>query len=146
MWSATYSITATGIRAQDVWPIWSDISKRPLWDIDTQWASIEGPFTAGAIFYMKPIGGPKLKMTISECIPNQRFTDCYQFILAKLYGIHDMEETPAGLKITTTIKIVGPLHWLLRKIVGEKVVAELPAQTDALIELAKQNAQAREIA
>ena len=136
MWIKTHSTIAAGIEPNQVWQIWSDMNKRPLWDIDTEWAELKGPFVKGAVFHMKPKGGPKITMEITECIPNKCFTDCYQFFLARLYGIHEMEKTNEGLRITTSIKVEGPLGWILRKLIGEKVAAEVPEQTEMLIKLA----------
>ena len=136
MWIKTHSILAPNLSPDQVWEIWSDVNKRPLWDLDTEWARLNGSFETGAIFQMKPKGGPIIKMEITECIPNQCFTDCYRFFLSRLYGIHRMEETKDGLLLTTSIKVVGPLGWLLRKLIGEKVAAEVPEQTEALIKLA----------
>ena len=47
-----------------------------------------------------------------------------------------MESTKEGLKIITSIKVEGLLGWFLRKIVAEKVAAEVPEQTAMLIKLA----------
>lgn len=112
---------------------------RTKWDDDTEWVEAKGPFAKGTIFYFKPQGGPKLKMEITECVPNQLFTDSVKFFLAKLSGIHQMEKTKDGLCITTTIKIEGPLWWLWKKIVGEKIVKELPHQIKLLVKLAREN-------
>jgi hypothetical protein len=49
-----------------------------------------------------------------------------------------MESTQEGLKITTSIKVVGLLGWLLRKMAAEKVAAEVPEQTAMLVKLASQ--------
>lgn len=50
-----------------------------------------------------------------------------------------MEKTNQGLKLTTTIKVEGPLSWIWRKIVAEEIVATLPHQTDMLIKLARES-------
>ena len=136
MWIKTHSITAPGIEPHQIWKIWSDINNRPQWDLDTEWAELNGPFEVGAVFRFKPKGGPKLSMSITECVPNQSFTDCFKMPFARLYGIHKMELTMAGLKITTSIKVEGLLGWFLRKIIAEKVAAEVPEQTAMLITLA----------
>lgn len=141
MWEQSYSTTVKGIEPSQIWKIWSDINVRPLWDDDTEWATIEGSFTKGNYFDMKIKNGPKLKMMISDCIPNQLFTDSYQFPLARLDGIHQMESTHDGLRITTTIRMSGPLRWLWRKLVGEKIVKTLPHQTNLLIQLAREQAK-----
>jgi hypothetical protein len=49
-----------------------------------------------------------------------------------------MEATLEGLKITTSIKVVGLLGWLLRKLVAEKVAEEVPEQTAMLVKIAAQ--------
>lgn len=136
MWIKTHSITVPNLEPEQIWRIWEDINNRHLWDLDTEWAKLNEPFEKGAIFYMKPKGGPKIKMEITECTINQSFTDCYKFPLARLYGIHHMERIKDGLRITTSIKVEGLFGWLLRKLVAEKVAKEVPDQTQMLIKLA----------
>ncbi len=137
-WIKTHSTLAPNLEPTQIWNLWSDINKRHLWDLDTEWAKINGPFEKGAIIQFKPKGGPKLSMEITECSPNRSFTDCFKIPLARLYGLHEMEPTPEGLRISCTIRIEGPLGWALRKIIGEKIVAELLEQTEMLIKLASQ--------
>jgi hypothetical protein len=136
MWVKTHSIIVSDVERHKIWEIWSDINNRPQWDLDTEWAELKGPFEKGAVFRFKPKGGPKLSMTITECIPNECFTDCFKIPFARLYGSHKMESTSEGLKIITSIKVVGLLGWFLQKIVGEKVAAEVPEQTAMLIKIA----------
>jgi len=138
-WIKTYSIVVPNLEPAQVWKIWSDVNNRHLWDLDTEWAKINGPFEQGAIIQFKPKGGPNLSMEITECTPNRSFTDCFKIPLARLYGIHEMRPTSEGLEISCTIQIEGPLKWVLRKMVGEKIVAELPGQTEMLVKLASQN-------
>lgn len=137
MWQKTHSIFVNNLKAENIWKIWSDISRRTEWDTDTEWAELKGPFEQGAVFKFKPKGGPTLSMTITESVPNQVFTDCFKIPFAKMYGIHRMQQVGNDLNIMTTIKVEGPLGWFLRKLVAEKVVAELPEQTMALINLAR---------
>ena len=136
MWIKTHSLTSTLVEPQQIWKVWSDINNRPQWDLDTEWAELKGPFEKGAVFRFKPKGGPKLSMTIIECVPNESFTDCFKIPFARLYGSHRMEKTLEGLKITTSIKVEGLLGWFLRKLVAEKVAAEVPEQTAMLLKLA----------
>ena len=133
-----YSKIATNVTAQQIWAIWSDIDKRHVWDHDTEWAKIDGEFKEGNTFKFKPKGGPKLTMKISECTPNKSFTDCFKLPLARLYGVHEIEAVEGGLCIVTTMKVVGPLYWLWRKLLVEKIIATLPEQTEHLIAAARQ--------
>ncbi|MDR3478621.1 MAG: polyketide cyclase [Gammaproteobacteria bacterium] len=137
MWIKSHSVVVSDVLPHQIWRVWSDIDNRPTWDLDTEWAELKGPFKKGVVFRFKPKGGPKLSMTITECTVNQSFADCFKIPFARMYGIHEMHMTEEGLKISTSIKVEGLLGWLLRKIVAEKVVAEIPAQTAMLIQVAK---------
>lgn len=137
MWQKSYEITVSNLKPEQVWKIWSDIKLRPLWDNDNEWATLEGGFQKGGIIHFKVKGGPKLKMVITDCIPNKLFTDYFKFFGARMYGIHEMKEKAEGLQLTTTMKIIGPLSWLWKKVAVEKIVASLPHQTNLLIELAR---------
>ena len=136
MWINTHKTLAKNVTPEQIWAIWSDINNRHMWDLDTEWAELKGEFKTGAVFRFKPKGGPKLSMTITECTPNISFTDCFSFPGAKLYGIHSMKKINDELEITTSIKVTGMLGFLLRKIIGEKVAREVPAQTAELIKVA----------
>lgn len=137
MWKRMHSITVSDIEPSQIWGIWSDINNRHLWDLDIEWARLEGPFATGSKIRFKPKGGPRLSMAIVQCEENKGFTDCYKIPFARLYGIHQMEKVSEGLCIKTTIIVEGLLGWLLRKIVAEKVAEELQEQTDMLIKLAR---------
>lgn len=137
MWSQSHSVVVHGVTPEQVWRVWSDISIRSQWDTDMQWMKISGPFKDGAVIRFKPKNGPRATMVLKDCVPNESFTDVCNFPLAKMYGIHRMEKTVDGLKITTTMQVTGPLGWLVRKFIAEKIVKELPEQTDELVKLAK---------
>lgn len=139
MWQRSYSKTVYGLTPEQIWQVWSDVAHRSRWDDDTEWARANGPFVQGTVITMKPKGWSKaVTMEIVECTPYQSFTDYTKFPLAKLYGTHHMEKDGNGLKLTTTIKLVGPLSWLWRKLVAQEIVDTLPHQTDLLIKVASQ--------
>ncbi len=139
MWQQSYSTTVKGLKPTQIWKIWADVSNRHLWDDDIEWAKADGPFENGTKIAMKPKGWPKVvNMEIVVSVLNQAFTDRTTFFGAILDGIHTMEETSEGLKLTTTIKVTGPLGFLWRKIVAEDIVKTLPHQSALLIEAAKQ--------
>lgn len=136
MWARTYSKTFTTIKKERVWELWSDVNNRHLWDLDSEYCQTEGPFQAGTSFILKPQGGSRVKIEIIETTPYQSFTDRTRFFGAIMDGIHYMEQTKKGLKITTTIQISGPLSFLWRKLLVENIVRTLPQQTEALVALA----------
>ena len=138
MWSKSHSIVTKEVTKEQMWKLLSDVNNWHTWDNGVEIASLEGKFEKGNHFMFQPKGGPKLKLGIVEAIENKKFTDLTTFPLAKMYGEHIFEETPSGLKITTTMKVEGLLGFLWRKIIAEKIVAELPNDMNHQIQTAKQ--------
>ncbi len=136
MWQSTHSVITNKVTKEQIWHVWSDITLRQQWDTDIEWATLEGPFANDSIIRFKVKGGPKVKMCLVDCMPYSSFTDRTKFPGATMDGIHAVEETAEGLKLTTTFKITGPLSFLWRKLVGEKVAATIPEQTEMLIKVA----------
>lgn len=56
-----------------------------------------------------------------------------------MYDIHEMEEFGDILKITMTMKVAGPLGFVWRKLVAEKVFAGNPKHLEDLAKLAKKD-------
>ena len=134
----SYSAIYSNITPEQIWSIWSNIEKRPLWDDDTEWAKIEGEFSKGNTFLFKPNNGPKLTMHITESTVNKSFTDSCKFPLAQLCGVHELKVLPDGLELTTTIIVKGLLAWFWARVVARGIVASLPHQTDLLVKVARE--------
>jgi hypothetical protein len=54
-----------------------------------------------------------------------------------MYGEHTYEDTPEGLRMTTTMKVVGPLSFLWRRIVAQDIADALPAEMVEQVKAAK---------
>ncbi|GHT08271.1 hypothetical protein AGMMS49525_17470 [Bacteroidia bacterium] len=126
MWTKCHSIVTGEVTKEQLWKLWSDVNCWATWDKSVEFAHLEGKFEAGNVYDFQPKGGPKLKMKIHHTVENQEFTDLTTFPLAKMYGKHTFEETPEGLKVTTTMTVVGILGFLWRKLVAQKIVDDLP--------------------
>ncbi|MBN9342800.1 MAG: hypothetical protein BGO76_07670 [Caedibacter sp. 38-128] len=136
MWSKSYSNTFKNLKKERVWALWEDVNNRHKWDLDSEYCKLEDSFEVGAKFILKPIGAPVIQIEIIDVRKNHKFTDRTRFWGAIMDGIHEMEETKDGLKLTTTIQISGPLSFLWRKLVADGIVKTLPEQTEALAALA----------
>src|SRR5580704_18879059 len=132
MWQTTHEKTFPGLKKEAVWALWADVNGWHRWDPDIEFAKMTGPFRAGANFVLRPKGGPNVKIGILRTDPHKGYTDVTKFPLAKMYGIHDLEETAGGLKLTITIRVEGPLAWLWRKLVAQNVADEAPTQMESL--------------
>jgi hypothetical protein len=119
-----------------MWKLFSDVNNWKSWKDSIEFSSLEGKFEQGNYFFFKPKGGPKIKIKILEAIENKNFTDLTTFPLAKMYGEHLFEETPDGLKLTTTMKVEGILGFLWVKIVAQKIIDTLPQDMSNQIKVA----------
>ena len=128
MWIKTHTIVTKAASKEQMWKLFSDVNNWKNWDSGIDFAQLEGNFEAGNYFILKPKGGPKIKIELVETIKNKTFTDLTRFPLAKMWGVHLFEECSDGLKISTTMKIKGPLAFLWRKLVAEKIVNGLPEE------------------
>jgi uncharacterized protein YndB with AHSA1/START domain len=137
MWSRTYSKKVQGLKAEQVWKVWTDLNQWHTWQSDIEYAKLEGEFKVGNTFLLKPKGGPKVNIEIIKVEPNRQFTDLTRFPGAKMYGSHEFVIHGDELEIKTTMSIEGPLSFVWRKIVAEDVANGMMEQTENLIEKAK---------
>ena len=136
MWIKSYSKIYQGVKKEDIWRIWSDVNSWPKWDKELEYCKMENMFTEGNQFILKPKGGPKVKITLCEVKPNEKFTDYCKFFGAIMYDAHELEEMQEGLRITNTITVTGPFSFIWVNLVAKKVANSIPTHMDALVDLA----------
>lgn len=137
MWIRSFSKVYPDITKDEIWRLWSDVNHWHLWDPDIEYGRIEEPFAVGSHFFFKPKNMSEVKLKLVEVEFKRKYTDHCKFFGAKLYGTHEMEEVAGGLKLTTTIRIAGPLRFIWVKLVGQGIVDTLPEQMEALVSLAR---------
>lgn len=138
-WVKTYSKTYQGIKKEDVWKMWADINNYTQWHHDLDYCKLEGTFSVGNHFTLKPKGAPAVKIKIIKLIENEIFIDCTKFPGARMYDIHQIEETPNGICITSTVEVKGLLSFLWVKLVAKKVASAVPTEMDSLVNLVRKN-------
>jgi hypothetical protein len=126
MWTGSHVVITKEVTKEQMWKLFSDVNNWQTWDESIEFAHLDGKFEQGNFFVFKPKGGPKIKLKILEAIENYKFVDLTTFPFAKMYGDHTFEETPEGLKLTTTMKVEGFLGFLWKKLVAQKIVDDLP--------------------
>ncbi len=145
MWSKSYSIVTAEVTKEQMWKLFADVNNWHTWDEGIEFAKMQGKFEKGNHFLLKPKGGPKLNIELIETIENVKFVDLTKFPLAKMYGEHLFEETPQGLKITTTMKVEGLLAFLWIKLVAKGIVDGLPHEMQMQIKTASKLYQSKNI-
>jgi len=136
MWTKSHTITTKTATKEQLWKLFANVNDWHKWDSGIEYARMEGQFQKGNSFLLKPKNGPRVRIQLHEVIENRKFVDLTKFPLAKMYGEHTFDETPEGLKITTTMKVQGPLGFLWRKIVAEDIVKGLPTEMIRQVEYA----------
>lgn len=132
------SKTYSGIKAQDIWKIWTDVNNWHEWHGDLDYCKMEGEFKVGNHFYLKPKGVSPVKITLTEVIEEKSFTDCTEFFGAKMYDTHSLEETSQGLKLINKLVVTGPLKWLWVLLVAKSVAYTVPDEVESLVKLARE--------
>ncbi len=138
MWIKTYSNVYQGITKEAVWQVWADINNYVNWHTDLDECRLVGDFAVGNYFLLKPKGAPTFKVFITELIKNKRFVDCTYFFGAKMFDIHELEETKDGVRITSTIKVTGILTFLWVLLVARNVANSAPKEMEETVKLARQ--------
>ena len=136
MWVESYSKIYQNISKEDIWRLWADVNHYTRWHDDLDYCKLEGKFVVGNYFMLKPKGAPAVKVFITKLIENKQFIDCTYFFGAKMYDIHELEETKEGLRITNTLQVTGWLSFLWVKLVAKNVANAVPKEMDALVNLA----------
>jgi len=130
MWTQSHTIVTKKATREQLWKLFANVNQWSTWDEGVEYAKMDGRFEKGNFFVLKPKGGPKVKIQLIEAIENKGFTDLTRFPLAKMYGEHIFEDTTEGVKITTTMKVEGPLGFLWRKLVAQNIANALPAEME----------------
>lgn len=112
---------------------WVDHSSWAQWSPDTEWVKLDGEVREGAKGVLKPVGGPKVKFTIAECIPDRVYTDVSSFPGARLSFRHTVEPVDAGSALTASVWMEGPLSAFWAKVMGTGFATSVPADLDRLI-------------
>lgn len=137
MWTRSYSKTFQGLQKEDIWRIWTDVNNWPTWHGDLDYCKLEGSFTVGNYFMLKPKGVNPVKIVLTEINEGRDFTDCTSLFGAKMFDTHSMVETAEGLMLTNKLIVTGPLKWLWIKLVAQNVADTVPAEMEALVKLAR---------
>lgn len=137
MWIKTHSTRVKGLKAEDVWKVWTDVNGWHTWQTDIEYAKLVGEFEVGNTFQFKPKGGPEIPIEIVKIEPGRQFTDLTRFPGARMFDAHELISHGDELEIRTTLSIEGFLSFIWRKIVAENVANGMKEQTEALIERAR---------
>ncbi|GHU88747.1 hypothetical protein FACS1894174_03030 [Bacteroidia bacterium] len=53
MWTKSHSIVTKEVTKEQMWKLWSDVNSWATWDKTIEFASLEGKFEAGNVYYFQ---------------------------------------------------------------------------------------------
>lgn len=137
MWSKEVSIRTNASKEQ-IWKLWSDVSNWKSWDDQVTESSIDGKFIKGTKGKLVPKEGPNSTFQLIEVTELKSFTSRAKLPLGKMDFVHLIDESNGELIITHRIEISGLLTFLFSRLIGEKLIKEIPEAMDNLDKLAKE--------
>ena len=136
MWTKTHSTVTKEATKEQMWNLFTDINNWHLWNNEIEFAKLEGKFEAGNHYLIQPKNGRIVKVILLEVVENKHCLEFGEFPLAKMFYDHILEETPNGLKITSTIIMKGLLSFLWVQLVVKKIAASMPGHMQEQIKVA----------
>lgn len=137
MWSKEYSRFYPGVTSERIWQAWTDIDSWSEWRSDIDYAELEYDFKVGEHFKLKPKGMPAVKVMLTEIKEPKSFTDCTEFLGAKMHNTHSIEVKDSGVTLLSKVEVRGVLTSLWVKLVAEQVANTAGDKMDSLVDFAK---------
>ena len=137
MWSSTYEARFTGVDADRVWAVWTDVDRWSTWQDDVETANLEGAFAEGSTIRFKPKGARRVRIELTEVEAPWRYVDVTHLPLGRMHDTHELVVEGDELVVRNRISMSGPLAWVWRKLVAEGVADSLPTQTARLVDEAR---------
>ncbi|HEV2360806.1 MAG TPA: SRPBCC family protein [Acidimicrobiales bacterium] len=128
-------VTTTSTAGPDAFfDCWADMATWHEWNLDTEWARLDGPFATGSTGVLKPKGGPKTKFRIESIVPRREFVDVSLLLGAKLTFDHQVRELPdGGTSLTIKATLSGLLAPVWKLILGKGIAKTLAPDTARLV-------------
>jgi hypothetical protein len=136
MWTKSHSIVTKVATKEQMWKLFTDINNWHVWNNEIEFAKLEGKFEAGNQYLIQPKNGRAVKVKLLKVVENKHCLELGKFPLAKMYYDHIIEETPNGLKITSTITMTGLLSILWVQLVVKKIAATIDSHVKEQIKVA----------
>ncbi len=136
MWANQVTIK-TNVSKGQIWKVWSDVSNWNVWDDQVITSVLDGQFIQGQKGMITPKGGPKSTFELVEVTKEASFTSRSILPLAKMDFIHRIEESGGELTLTHRVEISGMLTFLFSRVIGNKLIKELPKALNELVTVAQ---------
>jgi hypothetical protein len=133
MWVHEY-VRETGIGAEAIWTVLSDLDQWPRWDTSMERVALQGPFAVGSQVSMTPQGQDPIVSTIIAISPAEYYADRTEFGPVTLEFSHRLTRLDTGgTRITHRLEITGDQAAELGPQLGPEITADFPEAMDGLL-------------
>ncbi len=136
MWYREVTIKTNATREQ-IWSLWVDVENWKKWDNEVEFSQLNGNFEKGTYGILKTYKSPKAKFQIVLAKELEEFTTRSFLPLTQMDFIHKINEKDGETYITHGVKISGLLTFLFSRIIGQKILKELPKTMENLSKIAE---------
>jgi uncharacterized protein YndB with AHSA1/START domain len=137
VWEYEHAVEAS-VPAAAVWRRWSDVASWPEWNAGVAGIEVDGPFAVGTTFTMTPPDGEAVRLTLTEVVPGERFTDTLDAGDFVVTTVHRLEElAPDRTRVVYRTEITGPTAAQVGPELGPAITADFPDVLDALVRVAQ---------
>jgi Polyketide cyclase / dehydrase and lipid transport len=133
MWETEHSIE-TSATPQQIWRLWTDVAGWPEWNADIEEIELIGPFAAGSMIRMTPIGQEPIELRIAEAIEPELFVDEADFGEIVVRTAHRAEQLDDGrARVSYRMEITGPAADTVGPELGPEISGDFPQTLTALV-------------
>ncbi|PIE79239.1 MAG: hypothetical protein CSA15_03895 [Candidatus Delongbacteria bacterium] len=136
MWYREVTIKTNATREQ-IWNLWVDVENWKKWDNQVEFSQLNGNFEKGTYGILKTYKSPKAKFQIVLAKELEEFTTRSFLPLTQMDFIHKINEKNGEIYITHGVKIRGLFTFLFSRIIGQKILKELPKVMENLSKMAE---------
>jgi hypothetical protein len=137
MWASEHGIETTAA-PEAIWRLWSDVPRWPEWNADLERSELSGPFAAGSVITMTPLGQEPIELRIAEAVAPERFVDEADLGEAVVRTTHRVDRVGEGeSRVVYRMEITGPAADTLGPQIGPAISGDFPQVLAALVERAE---------
>jgi hypothetical protein len=137
LWSTERSIETTA-SAEAIWRLWAVVPRWPDWIADIEHIEISGPFAAGSMMSMTPIGQAPVELLIEEAIEPELFIDVAELgdvVVRTLHRVESLDDERS--RVIYRMEITGPAADSVGPELGPEISGDFPQTLAALVDRAQ---------
>ncbi len=138
MWYKKVTIETNATKEQ-IWNLWTNVENWNKWDNQVEFSKLNGKFEKGTSGVLKPINSPKSKFELISVENLKQFTTRSYLPLTKMDFTHELNKKKGQLYVTHGVKITGVLTFLFSRVIGERIISELPNTMERLSKMAEKS-------